>query len=338
MIYATSWPFAYGGPAVKAVFKETAEDFVVVEQLGFEPEGQGEHVFLWIEKRNSNTTWVADQLARLAGVPAVAVGYSGMKDRHAVTRQWFSVSVHPDAEPDWRQLEGDELRVIRVVRHLRKLKRGVHKSNYFTIRMRHIDGDRDKLLSQLKMIKTQGFPNFFGEQRFGLMGNNLRGAERMFTGQKVKRQQRQFYLSAARSWLFNTLLAEQLIAARWLYAQPHGHYFLSGSSSHFHASAETDLADRIARGDIHPAAPLWGRVREKLEDGVSTLADKYPTFCQGLEAAGMNMEYRPVREIPSDFEWCDEGDTIKLSFSLGRGSFATALLRECFDWSDVGAE
>ncbi|MEY3017729.1 MAG: hypothetical protein RL336_864 [Pseudomonadota bacterium] len=338
MIYATQWPYAYGGPSVKAVFKENAEDFVVVEQLGFEPEGQGEHVFLWIEKRNSNTTWVAEQLARFASVPSVAVGYSGLKDRQAVTQQWFSVSIHPDAEPDWRQLESDELRVLKVERHLRKLKRGVHKSNHFTIRMRHIEGDRDKLHSQLKKIKIEGFPNLFGEQRFGRMGNNLRGAERMFAGQKVKRQQRQFYLSAGRSWLFNTLLAERLASNDWLVASPQGHYFLSGSGSHFHAAGEADLVDRVASGDIHPAAPLWGRTKGQLDADQSSLSERYPVFCQGLEAAGMNMEFRAVREIPNDFEWRDEGDTMLLSFSLGRGSFATALLRECFDWSEAGAE
>ncbi len=338
MSYSLDWVYAHGGPSNRAEFKRDCEDFIVTENLGFEPEGSGEHVFLWVEKRGSNTTWVADVLAKHAGVPQVAVGYSGLKDRQAITRQWFSVAVHPNAEPDWQELQSDALTILSVSRHLRKLKRGVHKSNHFEIRLRHCEGDRGKLLQQLDEIKIQGFPNYFGDQRFGRQGNNLPAAERMFAGGRVKRQQRSHYLSAARSWLYNHLLSQRLQSAQWLQADPLGHYFLAGSASQFVASGEADLAARIAAGDIHPALPMWGRTKAPLNDASQVLAKRFDTLCQGLETAGLSMEYRAVRDVPSDMAWRENGDDLVVSFSLGRGSYATALLRECFEWSNSGAD
>jgi tRNA pseudouridine13 synthase len=338
MNYPLNWAYAHGGPTLQAQFKRECEDFIVTEHLGFEPEGSGEHVFLWVEKTGSNTTWVADELARHAGVPQVAVGYSGLKDRQAVTRQWFSVAVHPSQEPDWQRLNSDNLRILSVSRHLRKLKRGVHKSNHFEIRLRQLQGDRDKLFAQLTSIKTSGFPNYFGDQRFGRQGNNLPAAERMFAGARVKRQQRSHYLSAARSWLFNQLLSQQVAHSTWLAAKPEGHYFLSGSASHFAAEGEDNLQSRIDALDIHPAAELWGRTKSILTTHCVALIEQYPTLCKGIESAGLNMEYRAVREVPVDFSWREEGDDLVLIFSLGRGSYATALLRECFEWSNNSAD
>ena len=338
MNYPLDWAYAHGGPSSRAEFKRDCEDFIVTENLGFEPEGSGEHVFLWVEKRGSNTSWVADVLAKHAGVPQVAVGYSGLKDRQAITRQWFSVAVHPSIEPDWQALQGESLKILSVSRHLRKLKRGVHKSNHFEIRLRHCEGDRGKLLRQLDDIKTQGFPNYFGDQRFGRQGNNLPAAERMFAGGRVKRQQRSHYLSAARSWLYNYLLSQRLERAQWQQADPLGYYFLAGSASHFAASGEDDLAARIAAGDIHPALPMWGRSKAPLDEACQALVDEFGALCDGLEKAGLSMEYRAVREVPREMSWREDGNDLVVNFSLGRGSYATALLRECFEWSNGGAE
>lgn len=338
MSYPLDWACAHGGPVIQAEFKRECEDFIVTEHLGFEPEGIGEHVFLWIEKIGSNTTWVADLLARHAGVPQVAVGYSGLKDRQAVTRQWFSVAVHPSVEPDWQLLNSDNLRVLSVSRHVRKLKRGVHKSNRFDIRLRHLQGDRDKLQRQLNDIKIQGFPNYFGDQRFGRQGSNLPAAERMFAGARVKRQQRSHYLSAARSWLFNRLLSQRVDNGTWLSADADGHFYLVGSASHFAASGEDNLQARIEAVDIHPATVLWGRTTSELSDACRGLAEDYPVLCQGLESAGLALEYRAVRERPTEFSWHEEGNDLVLTFSLGRGCYATALLRECFEWSNSSAE
>jgi len=336
--FSIDWSFAYGSPSTQADFKRECADFIVTEQLGFEPSGAGEHVFIWLEKTGCNTQWVADQLARHAGVASREVGFSGLKDRQAVTRQWFSVTVHPSVEPDWHALDNDELRILQVTRHLKKLKRGVHKSNQFDIRLRHLAGDRDKLLRQFELIKRQGFPNYFGDQRFGRQGNNLPAALRMFDGARVKRQQRSHYLSAARSWLFNHLLSQYIEDSRWLTATNTGRYFLAGTASQFNGDGESNLQARIDAGDIHPAGVMWGKSRHELTPEQKAVAELYPAFCQGLEQAGLSMEFRALRECPMDFTWTEEGEDMVLSFALGRGSYATALLRECFTWRSSGAE
>ena len=105
MIAASSeLPRAYGGPVLRATLRATAEDFRVEEILGYDADGHGEHVLLWVEKRDANTDWVARELAKFAGVPPVAVGYAGLKDRHAVTRQTFSVQLAGKPDPDWSTL------------------------------------------------------------------------------------------------------------------------------------------------------------------------------------------------------------------------------------------
>ncbi len=336
------WSFAWGGPACHADFKQHYEDFVVEEQLGFDPEGSGEHVFLYIEKRGSNTAWLADRLASFAEVPSVAVGASGLKDRQAVTRQWFSVAVHPSKEPDWHGLDDENLKVIKVCRHPRKLKRGVHQGNKFAIRLRHLKGDRAKLEQQLEAIKKHGFPNYFGEQRFGHQGKNIVMAEDMFKGKRVKRQQRSFYLSAARSLLFNTHLSRRVEQGTWLKSLCGEVFMLAGTQSLFDGLQDvTANQNRIDEIDIHPTGPLWGRgkLRSAMEvfEIEQLLAESHPLFCDGLEKAGLSQERRAMRDMPLAFSFDWNGDDLQLEFDLSRGAYATALLREIVIWSEFGA-
>ncbi len=164
-------PRAWGDPLGSAVIRNIPEDFVVEEQLGFEPSGAGEHAFLFLQKRELNTQELAKHLAELAGVPERDVGFSGMKDRNAVTRQWFSVGLAGRAEPDWQRLEaGGNVRVLRSERHLRKLRRGVHRANRFSLVLREVSGALDAIEQRLQILRDRGAPNYFGEQRFGIDG------------------------------------------------------------------------------------------------------------------------------------------------------------------------
>ena len=86
------WPRANAGASnITGILRSTPDDFEVTETLTFEPEGEGEHLYVLAEKRGVTTRAVQQMLASRCGVPLRDVSYAGMKDRHAVARQWFSV-------------------------------------------------------------------------------------------------------------------------------------------------------------------------------------------------------------------------------------------------------
>ena len=138
------WPYVYGQPSGLGKIRSVPEDFIVKENLAFEPSGEGEHAFLQIEKTGENTDYVARQLARFANVRQRDVSYAGLKDRHAVTTQWFSVWLPGKADPDWTQFETNSMKVLHSVRHARKLKRGVLSGNSFKLIIRDWQGDKEK--------------------------------------------------------------------------------------------------------------------------------------------------------------------------------------------------
>lgn len=161
-------------------------DFKVDELMPVELSGEGEHLWLKIEKDGSNTDWVAQQLAKFAGLKSMAVSYAGMKDRHAVTTQWFSLHLPGMDDPDFSQLASDEFKILQQKRHDRKLKRGALSGNRFSIRIIELQGKLDSLDARLQQIKQQGVPNYFGEQRFGREMGNLFKAEKLFNRELKK--------------------------------------------------------------------------------------------------------------------------------------------------------
>ena len=327
-------PYAFGGPALAGRMRESPEDFFVDEQLGFEPSGAGEHAMLHVEKRGANTAHVARELARFAGVPEVAIGYAGLKDRHAVTRQFFTVQLAGRADPDWAALASAEFRVLSSQRHSRKLPRGALAGNRFRIVLRDATGDRDLAAARLDAIARRGVPNYFGEQRFGFGGGNVEQARAMFAGRRVKREQRSILLSAARSEIFNAVLAARVAAANWDRGLDGDVFMLDGSQSIFGPEAiSAETHDRLARLDVHPTGPLWGR--GTLRTGAETaameqeIAARYGDLCAGLDAADMRQERRALRVVAREFEfeWVEE-NTLAVAFSLPPGAYATTVLRE----------
>ena len=333
------WPFAFGGPSGTGEIKASVDDFIVEEILSFSPEGAGEHVFLHIEKCHENTEYVARLLARHAGVRQRDVSFAGLKDRHGRTRQWFSVWLPGKQDPDWTGLESDNLKILQTVRHARKLKRGVLAANQFHLTIRNWHGDNQRAEQQLQQIQQHGFPNYFGEQRFGRNGQNVNKALAMFAGAKVKREQSSIYLSAARSYLFNLILAERVTGATWNQAIAGDVFKLNQTNSHFHAEViDASLLERLNSSDIHPTGALFG----KGEGGVSgdalaieqAIIATYPELTAGLLKAGLEHDRRALRVMPENFSWTFEADNqLKLSFRLPAGSYATGLLREIVDSS-----
>ena len=327
------WPYAFGGPNASGVIKSVPDDFVVEEILTFVPEGCGEHVFLHIEKSGENTEYVARLLARHAGVRQRDVSFAGMKDRHGRTRQWFSVWLPGKIEPDWADLETESLRILQTVRHARKLKRGVLAGNQFKLLIRNWQGKQDLTELKLQAIKTMGFPNYFGQQRFGHHGQNLNRAVMMFQGAKVKREQRSIYLSAVRSFLFNLILAERVAAQTWNQALPGDVFKLAQTNSHFAVETiDLVLQQRLACGDVHPTGALCGAGGSGVSGEVLALEEAviqaYPELVEGLVNAELENDRRALRAIPENFSWQFLAEGLHLMFRLPAGSYATALLRE----------
>jgi len=327
------------------------EDFVVEEILGFEPDGAGSHMLLLVEKRGANTGWVAAQLARHADVAVRDVGFSGHKDRHALTRQSFTLPL--PAQHDLAQClswRGEGYSVLDAQRHGRKLRPGSHRANRFAVRVRDLQGDRTAIESCLQQIRAHGVPNYFGPQRFGRDGNNLRRALEWAGGAGAPREraQRGFLLSAARSQVFNEVLGARVASGSWNQLLPGEAVMLDGRRSFFPA-AEIDqtLMARARSLDVHPSGPLPGR-GESPATGLARLPE---AAAQASNAAlialladeRIDHERRSLRLPVREFEWeFDADSSLELRFVLTRGTFATAvlheLLREAWDAGEGGED
>ena len=327
---------AHGAPLLAARIRSSAEDFFVEELPAFEASGAGEHLLLTIEKRGMNTAFAAKRIATWAGVDESAIGIAGMKDRHAVTRQRFTVWLPKRIAPDIAALQSDDLRVLDHAWHARKLPRGALAGNRFVLVLRDIEGDVAAIQTRLQAIAAQGVPNYFGEQRFGRGGGNVQQAVAMFAGRRVKREERSMLLSAARSELFNRVLAARVEAGNWNAAVDGDVWMLDGSRSVFGPEAFTDeLQARLTAFDIHPTGPLWGEGELRGIDaarGVELAAlegDTASRLRAGLERAGLKQERRALRLRPDGlaWRWLDDG-ALELRFDLPPGCYATTVLRE----------
>ena len=299
------------------------------EHLGFECTGDGEHDFLYLEKTSTNTEWLARQLAAFAGVPARDVGYSGLKDRHAVARQWFSVPRWNS--PDWQRLEIEGVRLLAQQRHIRKLRRGSHQSNNFRIVMRGDLAGAAGIDARLAVIADVGVPNYFGEQRFGRGGSNLALVEQWAGGKRLPRHKRSIAISSARSWLFNGALEKRVQQGTWDRILPGDVVNLDGSGSVFTADeVDADLEHRCRTLDVHPAGVLWGEGADE-----TAVDEPHRHWCDALLKARVAAAHRSLRLRLQEFSWDCSRELLTLQFSLRRGSFATAVLREIAAISDA---
>jgi tRNA pseudouridine13 synthase len=336
---------AHGAPVLTARSRSTPEDFFVEEFPGFEASGAGEHLLLSIEKRGINTAFAAKRIAEWAGVAESAIGYAGLKDRHAVTRQRFTVWLPKKIAPDIEALQSDELRVLEHAWHARKLPRGALAGNRFVLVLRDVEGGRTATETRLQTIASEGVPNYFGEQRFGRGGGNVQQAVAMFAGRRVKRDERTMLLSAARSELFNRVLAARVDAGNWNTAVDGEVWMLDGSHSVFGPEAISDeLQERLAAFDIHPTGPLWGEGELRSADAArdtelaAMQGDTATRLRNGLERAGLKQERRALRLRPQDmaWSWLDDG-SLELHFSLPPGCYATTVMRELGEITDSAA-
>ncbi|MEI7444234.1 MAG: tRNA pseudouridine(13) synthase TruD [Burkholderiales bacterium] len=313
------WPHAYPDSGARAVLKRFNEDFAVIEVPLQPPSGAGEHLWLEVEKNGANTAFVAQQLAQAAGVKDVDVGYAGLKDRHAVTRQWFSIHLPKGETPDLTALPHPEFRVLSQSRHVRKLRRGDLQGNRFRIVLRDVTGERAAIEANLQAVASHGVPNYFGAQRFGHGGGNVEKGRALLARELRVRSpaMKGLYLSAVRSFVFNEVLAQRIGQGLWGRTLP------------------GDVPDEAGE----PTGPLWGRGRVTTTDQAQALenavAERHAAVCSGMEFAGLSQERRALVARPADLAWTwSTDDRLTLTFSLPAGTYATAVLDEILHTSE----
>ena len=352
-------------PIKQATYKAQAEDFVVNEILDIDFTGEGEHLWLHIQKSGMNTAYLANLLSEWAEIPLRDVGYSGLKDRHALTSQWFSLRIPNKQLPasEFVPIDIKEHEAVHIIAqhwHHKKLNRGTHRANQFMITLRDLEFTDDSTLTDnkalieqhLAIINTKGVPNYFGPQRFGWNGNNIREALVLFArpvaekrlqankskktkSKRAPREQNSIELSAARSLIFNEILAARVREGSWNTGLQGEVFNLNGSGSIF-ASEKIDetLLARLASGDIHPTAVMWGVGNDKVtgvaaefEEHVVQHSGLLTQLASGLEQREVSSQRRSLRLPIEDmhWEWTDQ-QTLVLSFTLMTGSFATSVL------------
>ena len=359
-------------PLKQVTYKAHNTDFIVNELLPLAFTGEGEHLWLHIQKSGINTAYLAKLLSEWADIPLRDVGFSGLKDRHALTTQWFSLRIPkkqlPDSEFSPIDISANEsVTILEQQWHNKKLNRGTHRSNQFIITLRdiefagfdnasinpeHIVSAKQAVEEHLAAISQSGVPNYFGPQRFGRSGNNIREALSLFARpvpevrpqpnkgkrKRVPREQNTMELSAARSLIFNEILAARVRDGSWNNGLAGEIFNLDGSGSIFSSDEIDDtLRARLESGDIHPTAVLWGKANEKVSGKAAAIeADivaHSPLLTQlaaGLEQRDIKAQRRALR-LPIEalsWEWQDKDDglILVLNFTLTTGSFATSVL------------
>jgi tRNA pseudouridine13 synthase len=345
----SDFQYAFGEPILTALLKQRPEDFVVHEIMDFQPSGEGEHLWIWAEKKGQNSEWLRQQLAKRFNLPIQAVGMSGKKDRQAVSRQWFSLHLPGKQTPDLSQLNLPGVHVLQQARHAQKLKMGSHVGNQFQITLRNLQGLpreklQDEIETRLKQIQQYGAPNYFGEQRFGHGLSNLEQADKLLRGKlrNVPKHLKGLYYSAARSWMFNHVLSQRL-SQNALSEHLLGDVYLTNSDSRPLLPPQNATQDELLARQSQALQQGWQTTAPLAGDGsLGTQSDAlaleeavFSPFTQwigSLQRARIRTDRRAIQLKPENLSWqwhTTDGQTdLTLTFVLPKGSFATAVIRE----------
>lgn len=330
---------AWGQSCGTARIKITPDDFVVEEVCSITPSGSGEHLWLWVEKIGLNTEDAARIISKQCSVPLRQVSFAGLKDKQAHTKQWFSVHL-PGKNLQLPENLSDGLRILSRDRHSRKLQRGAHSGNRFVITLQELQAEHDCLLAKLKKISSSGVPNYYGWQRFGHDAGNLQQA--LYYARQLqlpqRRNLRSRLLSSARSYLFNRLLSMRVEQKNWNEALVGDVLSFTDSNSNFLATA-AELSDpRLQQLDLHPTAALWGAGSSAAQGDMAQLEQTLlldpdaALLANWLVLAELKQQRRIMRLPVAELAWEFVGErSLKLSFQLPTGCFATAVIRELVD-------
>jgi len=323
-------------PGCGGAFKESPEDFEVEEIPAYEPNGlpDGEHAFLWIEKRGRSTNEVAKLIARHVGIGDRDVSWAGLKDRNAVTRQWLSLPWKAAQKLEGFSVPG--VTVLKTSRHRNKLKTGHLRGNQFTLVLRGV-ADVDAAKTSFERLGELGLPNAFGAQRFGVRGDNAeRGKQILLAGGRHRdRFERKLFLSAFQSKLFNEVLGLRMTRGSFskvllgdvLKKQETGGEFVSTDPM-----VDQPRADAF---EVSPTGPMFGpEMRAPTDEAAALEAEVLgssgvtaETFVAGGDETRGTRRLLRVRLTDPRFEVL-EPHVLKLRFSLPAGSYAAVVLGE----------
>jgi len=326
---------------IGGTLKQAPEDFVVEEIPAYEPVGDGEHLFLWIEKRDVSAEMLTRHISQTLGISAGDIGAAGLKDRRAVTRQYVSVPAR--CADHVSHLDTESIRVVRSARHQNKLRTGHSKGNRFSILVRDVAGDaleRAELIAA--HIQPFGFPNYFGAQRFGIGGETLNTGLDLLQGRmsekKIPRARRKFLLrlslSAAQSFLFNQALSARLNDKLFDRVLLGDVMQVVDSGGPFVVEDVGIEQGRLDMGEIAVSGPIFGpkmtsprnepaRREQQLLDRCELSDDAFKKF--GKLTRGTRRAYSAS---PGELSISSEQDGLRFRFTLPRGVYATTLLRE----------
>ncbi len=336
---------------VRGRTREVPEDFEVTEIPAYEPVGHGEHLFLWVEKRGRNTEDVIRALTRLLRVPPTEVGTAGMKDRHAVTRQFVSVpfaSLPEESQTAVRagglpELDlGNDIRVLKAGLHENKLRTGHLYGNRFRIRVRGVsDGAEQHACESAEILRTKGLLNAYGSQRFGRDGETLRLGEELIrkgrSSRKLSRSLKRLALSAVQSHLFNQVLNHRH-AESTLFTVLAGDVMQKAPAGGKFVAEDVDAEQkRLDAGETLITGPMFGRKMQdpkgrplEIEESVLAGNDFTRDSFSGHGKLLLGARRPLVVPLPTLTVTTDT-DGLILEFELPAGSYATRVLDEMVD-------
>lgn len=314
--------------------KASFEDFIVEEILGFDLSGEGEHLWLYIQKTGMNTQEAIKRISHYSNIPKRHIGYSGLKDKQAVTSQWLSLYLPGKEDIDFSQFNDENIIIKTLKRHNKKLKVGTHKQNRFILTLRDIQKEFSEIESTLQSIKQNGYINYYGEQRFG--HDNLSLATQWIKGTYTpKRHEKGFLYSVIRAYLFNAYIDDRLAQGTFEKPLIGDIVSLSHGSSFFKvdSAAEKDIKARFKKGEILLAAPLIGKLQKLHYDDEALqsylrFCEPYQEYIDFLNSENLEMQFRATKVLPENlsYQYNENDNTLVLHFTLIKGAYATTLV------------
>lgn len=333
--------YPYGSALASGLIKTRPEDFQVIEELGFEPSDEGEHLFLQVEKSGMSTPELVDRIARDYSIHPRLIGFSGLKDKNALTTQWLSLHL-PGQQAAPVNADADGYRVLRAQRNRSKLRRGSHKFNFFRVCVRALDDLPAASREQLAAIASQGIANYFGAQRFGRRQDNVEQALQQLDRRGLKRSRRSILLSSLRSYLFNQVLSRRISLGYWEQPLDGDVFMLRGSHSIFSEALNSVVLDRFASMDISSTASLYGKGDSRLSGEAlqieQQVMDEHGDITNCLDRQGVARQMRALRAAVEDFDYRLDtaAKTLHIELRLPAGSYLTSLLDHFVNVSEPG--
>ncbi len=346
--------YSLGHSSIDFHFKQSPRDFVVEEIPLYEFSGEGEHLVLFVRKKNMSTLELVSILARYLGIQNKEIGYAGLKDKNAMTKQYMSI--HKKHEEALENFEHADVKIVSKTYHNNKIKIGHLKGNRFYIKVKKVNPTSAKKIDEaLKNISDFGIPNFFGYQRFGTEGDNHIDGEKIAKGDKKERNPkiRKLLISAYQSHLFNLWLSRRLeintlvqnfkveelesilnmpnAEVAKLNSQKHPFKMISGDIMEhyphgrlFDFNGSEDDLQRFLDRDISVTGLLCG-TKVKVSSGIAGTIEK--DFDDEINADGAR---RYAWIYPTDIEgrFNQVEAQYEMNFTLPKGSYATVLIEE----------